>query len=449
MLHIKIDYRHCLEFIGEKDIQSYQQKINTYHHALWHKTEQGNDFLGWIDVASRTSDTELQAIEDIAAKLKAKSDIFVVVGIGGSYLGARAVIEALQPHFAHLQSTDTPQIVYAGHHLSEDYLYDLLQVLDNKDYSIAVISKSGTTTEPALAFRVLKQHIEHKYGKAEAATRIVAITDAQKGALKSLATQEGYTTLVVSDDIGGRFSVLSPVGLLPIAVAGFDIHALMRGAKDMELACKNSADIKQNPAALYAALRHALLDQGKQIEVMVNYLPALFYFNEWWKQLYGESEGKQHKGLFPAAVSNTTDLHSMGQYIQDGPRLMFETVLSVQNSQHQVAIPKDEANTDGLNYLTDKSITTINHFAETGTTLAHIDGGVPNIRIEIPEIKENVLGELIYFYEFACGLSAYMLEVNPFDQPGVEDYKRNMFALLGKPGFEAETQNIQTRLQKK
>ncbi len=449
MLHIKIDYRHCLEFIDEKDIQSYQQKIDTYHHALWHKTEQGSDFLGWTDVASRTSDTELQTIENIATKLKAKSDIFVVVGIGGSYLGARAVIEALQPHFAHLQNTDAPQIVYAGHHLSEDYLYDLLQVLDNKDYSIAVISKSGTTTEPALAFRVLKQHIEHKYGKAEAATRIVAITDAQKGALKSLATQEGYTTLVVPDDIGGRFSVLSPVGLLPIAVAGFDIHALMQGAKDMELACKNSADIKQNPAALYAALRHALLNQGKQIEVMVNYLPTLFYFSEWWKQLYGESEGKQHKGLFPAAVSNTTDLHSMGQYIQDGPRLMFETVLSVQNSHHQVAIPKDEANTDGLNYLTDKSITTINHFAEIGTTLAHIDGGVPNIRIEIPEIKENVLGELIYFYEFACGLSAYMLGVNPFDQPGVEDYKRNMFALLGKPGFETETQKIQTRLQEK
>ncbi len=448
MLNIKINYRHCLDFVSEKDIQSYQNKIDKYHHALWHKTDKGHDFLGWTDVASRTSNAELQSIENIAAKLKAKSDIFVVVGIGGSYLGARAVIEALQPHFAYLQNTEVPQIVYAGHHLSEDYLYDLLQVLDANDYSMAVISKSGTTTEPALAFRILKQHIERKYGKTEAAKRIVAITDAKKGALKSLATQEAYTTLVVPDDIGGRFSVLSPVGLLPIAMAGFDIRALVQGAKAMELACKNSADITQNPAALYAALRHALLDKGKQIEIMVNYLPALFYFSEWWKQLYGESEGKQHKGIFPAAVSNTTDLHSMGQYIQDGQRLMFETVLSVENSKYQVNIPEDNANIDGLNYLTDKSITAINHFAEIGTTLAHIDGGVPNIRIQIPEIKEHILGELIYFYEFACGLSAYMLGVNPFDQPGVEDYKRNMFALLGKPGFETETKKIQTRLKR-
>lgn len=435
MSNIKIDYTHSLNTISEHDLLIYQDKLTAYHSALLQKSAEGSDFLGWTDVASRSNTQTLAYIQGLADDLKTKSDIIVVIGIGGSYLGARAVIEALQSPFDWLQARQNPKIIYAGHQLSEDYLFQLLQVLNAYNYSLIVISKSGTTTEPAIAFRILKQHIENKYGKAEAAKRIIAITDAHKGALKSVADKEGYPCLVVPDDIGGRFSVLSPVGLLPIAVAGYDISALIQGAKSMEDCCRQSAEISQNPAALYAALRHALLAKGKAIEIMVNYLPSLYYLSEWWKQLYGESEGKAHKGIFPAAVNNTTDLHSMGQYIQDGQRLMFETVLSVKKSQYHLDIPTIKNDIDGLNYLADKNLTEINHMAALGTTLAHTEGGVPNIKIEIPKITETHLGELMYFYQFACGLSAYMLGVNPFNQPGVEAYKRNMFALLGKAGY--------------
>jgi glucose-6-phosphate isomerase len=333
-----------------------------------------------------------------------------------------------------------------GHNISEDYMADLLDVLDSHDYAVTVISKSGTTTEPALAFRIIKKHMEAKYGKKEAAERIIAITDKSKGALKTLSNSEGYKTYVVPDNVGGRYSVLTPVGLLPVAVAGFNIHALVRGAQEMEAFNKKSADISKNPVALYAAIRNGLYRKGKTTEIMVNYLPSLFYMSEWWKQLYGESEGKENKGIFPAGVSNTTDLHSMGQYIQEGLRNIFETVISVDNSRHSLEIPLDDTNLDGLNYLLGKSITEVNHNAELGTAIAHIDGDVPNIRISIPELNEENLGQLIYFYEFACGLSGYILDVNPFDQPGVEAYKKNMFALLGKPGFEEASKKIKSRL---
>lgn len=449
MAHINIDYKHCSDFISKDDILQYQHTIEVCHKAVLEKTAAGNNFLGWTDVASRSSEAMIQEIEKRAKFFAGKAKLFVVVGIGGSYLGTRAVVEALQHHFALMMPNDKPRLVYAGHQLSEDYMHDLLQLLDAHDYALCVISKSGTTTEPALAFRILKQHLENKYGAAEAANRIVAITDAHKGALKSLATLKAYPTFVVPDDIGGRFSVLSPVGLLPIAVAGYDIRALLKGAREMEALCCSTADINTNPAALYAALRHALLAKGKTVEIMVNYLPALSYMAEWWKQLFGESEGKEHKGIFPAAVNNTTDLHSMGQYVQDGQRILFETVLSVSRSKHKISIPYDAQDLDGLNYLRDKDMTEINRFAEMGTCLAHVDGGVPNIRIEVPRLDEEVLGALIYFYEFACALSAYMLEVNPFDQPGVEDYKKNMFALLGKSGYEDMQAQLLSRLHAK
>ena len=326
-------------------------------------------------------------------------------------------------------------------------MVDLLDVLDNYDYAVTVISKSGTTTEPALAFRIIKNHIEAKYGKQEAAERIIAITDKSKGALKTLADKEGYKTYVVPDDVGGRYSVLTPVGLLPIAVAGFDIHQLVKGAVEMQEFNKTTSNINENPVALYAATRNALYNSGKTTEIMVNYLPTLYYLTEWWKQLYGESEGKENKGIFPAGVSNTTDLHSMGQYIQEGLRNIFETVLSVEKSKKSLAIPMDDADLDGLNYLKGKTITEVNHNAQLGTALAHVDGQVPNLKISIPELNEENLGQLIYFYEFACGLSGYILDVNPFDQPGVEAYKKNMFALLGKPGFEEETKAIQAKLR--
>ena len=350
-------------------------------------------------------------------------------------------------HFSNFKKSDTPHILYAGHNISEDYLNDLLELLDSKEYAITVISKSGTTTEPAIAFRILKNHLEEKYGKADAQKRIIAITDKEKGALKELATQEGYQTYIVPDDVGGRYSVLSPVGLLPIAAAGFDIEQLLNGAQDMKnLIFDENTNVENNPALVYAAVRNALYNKGFLTEIMVNYEPRLFYITEWWKQLYGESEGKEQKGIFPAGVSFTTDLHSMGQYIQDGLRNLFETVISVKNSKNQLTIPEDATKLDKLNYIKGKRISEVNLQAEIGTSLAHIDGGVPNIRIEIEEINEYNLGQLIYFFEIACAVSGYILGVNPFDQPGVEDYKRNMFALLGKPGFEKETKEIKKRL---
>jgi glucose-6-phosphate isomerase len=434
MNQISIDLNNIKKFISEEEIQKIQKEIDIHYPALFNKTGKGNDFLGWVDLPSSFDKELFKKIEDEAARLRGNSELFVVIGIGGSYLGARAVIEALGHQFYDLLETRKyPYIIYAGHHLGEDYTAELLEILDKKDYSLAVISKSGVTTEPAIAFRILKNHIEKKYGKEGAKHRIIAITDKQRGALKGLADHEGYPTYVVPDDIGGRYSVLTPVGLLPIAMAGFDIRKLLQGAADMEAYCRNAKTIADNPVMAYVAARNALYRSGKTTEILVNYLPNLFYLTEWWKQLYGESEGKEGKGIFPAGVGFTTDLHSMGQYIQDGIRNIFETIISVEKSKHTVTIPSADDDADGLNYLAGKRIGYVNHMAEKGTLMAHVDGGVPNIRIVVPEISEYVLGQLIYFFELACGLSGYVLGVNPFDQPGVEAYKKNMFALLGKP----------------
>jgi glucose-6-phosphate isomerase len=442
---MKIDLTHVQPFLDNNLKSSLESRVSSVYETIFHKTGAGNDFLGWVDLPSSIDPAFLADIEQTAAELRRKSEIFVVIGIGGSYLGARAVIEALQNHFAPL-SNERPLIVYAGHNMSEDYLHDLIAVLDKKDYSLAVISKSGTTTEPAIAFRILKQHIINKYGEQEAASRIIAITDKAKGALKQLANVKGYKTYIVPDDVGGRFSVLTPVGLLPIAVAGIDIRALVKGAAEMEQLCK-ARPTTDNPVTQYAIARQVLYGMGKTNEIMVNYEPRLVYFSEWWKQLYGESHGKQHKGIFPASVTFSTDLHSMGQYIQDGLRNLFETVISVENSNHELRIPMENDDLDQLNYIAGKRISEVNHKAELGTVLAHEDGGVPNLRIVIPEVSEKVLGELIYFFEMACAVSGYMLDVNPFDQPGVEAYKKNMFALLGKKGFEEQTKKLNERLK--
>ena len=441
---MKIDLTHVQPFLDKALVSSLESRISEVYETIYKKTGAGNDFLGWVNLPSEIDESLLADIEKTAAFLRQKSEIFVVIGIGGSYLGARAVIEALQNHFAPLTG-EMPLIVYAGHNMSEDYLHDLMAILDKKDYSLSVISKSGTTTEPAIAFRILKQHIIKKYGEEEAASRIVAITDKARGALKQLANVKGYKTYIVPDDVGGRFSVLTPVGLLPIAMAGIDIRALVKGAVEMEQSCKSNPTV-DNLVSQYAVARQVLYGMGKTNEIMVNYEPRLVYFSEWWKQLYGESHGKQHKGIFPASVTFSTDLHSMGQYIQDGLRNLFETVISVENSNHKLCIPMENEDLDQLNYIAGKRISEVNHKAELGTVLAHEDGGVPNLRIVIPEVSEKVLGELIYFFEMACAVSGYMLDVNPFDQPGVEAYKKNMFALLGKKGFEEQTAALNKRL---
>ena len=447
MAHLKIDIKNALDFVKEEEIHAFQDEIDTHFEALYNKTGKGNDFLGWIDLPEEFPEELVKDIQQTAENLKGKAEIFVVIGIGGSYLGARAVIEALGHHFYELkQKKEYPLVLFAGQNISEDYLANLMDILDEKDYAVSVISKSGTTTEPAIAFRIIREHLENKYGQEEARKRIIAITDKEKGALRTLADNEGYKTYVVPDDVGGRYSVLTPVGLLPIAMAGFDIAKLLEGARHMKKELSASGSIKENPAALYAATRNALYNKGKKIEIMVNYQPELHYFTEWWKQLYGESEGKEGKGLFPAGVSFTTDLHSMGQYIQDGLRIMFETVLSVEKPVKKLEIPKDKNNLDKLNYIAGKPIHEVNQMAEKGTTFAHVDGGVPNIRIIIPQVNEESLGELIFFYEMACAVSGYILGINPFDQPGVEAYKSNMFALLGKPGFEEETEKMKKRL---
>lgn len=417
MINIQLDINRALDFIKKEEVDSFQNEIDQKHAQLLDKTGKGNDFLGWVGLPSSITTEFLDEVKADADRMAAKADVFVVIGIGGSYLGSRAVIEALQHQFSALIDTDRPKIIYAGQNISEDYMVDLMDVLDTKDYAVTVISKSGTTTEPALSFRIIKNHLEAKYGKEEAAERIIAITDKSRGALKTLSDKEGYKTYVVPDDVGGRYSVLTPVGLLPIAVAGFDIHELVKGAQEMEEFNKTNSKIDENPVALYAAVRNSLYNSGKTTEIMVNYLPTLYYMTEWWKQLYGESEGKENKGIFPVGVSNTTDLHSMGQYIQEGIRNIFETVISVEKSKKKLEIPMDDADLDGLNYLKGKTITEVNHNAELGTAIAHVDGGVPNIRISIPELNELNLGQLIYFYEFACGLSGYILDVNPFDQP--------------------------------
>ncbi len=442
---MKLELNHIFPFVSKEAIQAHESAVASVYHTIYNKTGAGNDFLGWVSLPSEIDESLIADIEQTAATLRGKSDLFVVVGIGGSYLGARAVIEALQNHFAPLTG-EKPLIVYAGHNMSEDYLDELLAILDHRDYSLAVISKSGTTTEPAIAFRILKGHIIKKYGEQEAASRIVAITDKAKGALKQLANVKGYKTYVVPDDVGGRFSVLTPVGLLPIAMAGIDIRQLIAGAVEMEKLCKSNPTLNGNIVSEYAVVRHLLYGMGKTNEIMVNYEPRLVYFSEWWKQLYGESHGKGHKGIFPASVTFSTDLHSMGQYIQDGLRNLFETVISVEHSNHELRIPMESDDLDQLNYIAGKRISEVNHKAELGTMLAHVDGGVPVLRIVIPEVSAFVLGQLIYFFEMGCALSGYMLEVNPFDQPGVEAYKKNMFALLGKKGYEAQTEALNKRL---
>lgn len=435
MKDFNIYIEHTQEFVNDFDLELIAGEAKSARDVLVAKKGKGNDFLGWIDLPNDISQDILNNIKDDVSRLSACSKIFVVIGIGGSYLGARAVIEALQSEFASMEESGHPVVVYAGHTLSEDYYAQLLTLLDKEDYSVAVISKSGTTTEPAVAFRIIKAHLENKYGKQVAAERIIAITDANRGALHDIASKEGYRTYVIPDNVGGRFSVLTPVGLLPIAMAGYDINLLLKGARDMRERCVGTLDYQDNPALLYAAVRNILYRKGRKVEILENFVPNLRYLSEWWKQLYGESEGKEGKGILPHSLSFTTDLHSMGQYVQDGERLMFETVLSVANPQRNVRIPEDEQNLDGINYLLSKSLTEINHNAELGTILAHKDGSVPVIRIEISQVNEYVLGQLIYFFEFACGISGYMLGVNPFDQPGVEAYKKNMFRLLGKPGY--------------
>ncbi len=447
MKSISLNLDKTFDFISKDTVESYAGQLQKHNEDLHNKTGKGNDFLGWVNLPTSISEAELADYEATAKTLQDKKiEVFVVVGIGGSYLGAKAVVDALTDSFAQLKGSDKPLILFAGQNIGEDYLYELRQLLKTKEYALAVISKSGTTTEPAIAFRLLKQDIEEKYGKEEAVSRIIAVTDAERGALKSLANSEGYKTYVIPDDVGGRYSVLTPVGLLAIAVAGFDIRALVQGAVDMENASGPDVTFENNLPAQYAAVRNELYKNGKMIEVLVNYNPKLHYFAEWWKQLYGESEGKEGKGIFPASVDFTSDLHSMGQYIQEGERKLFETVLSVASPDREVRIPSDEANLDSLNYLADKRVDEVNKMAELGTMLAHVDGGVPNIQVELPKLNEYYLGQLIYFFEKACGLSGYTLGVNPFDQPGVEAYKKNMFALLEKPGFEEATKAIKARL---
>ena len=407
----------------------------------------GNDFLGWVALPSSIDAEQLAAVNEVANRLREKAEVIVCIGIGGSYLGAKAVLEAMSNSFALLKrDSKEPIVLFAGQNISEDYTYELLDAVKDRELAVVVISKSGTTTEPAIAFRILKAELERRYGKAEAAERIVAVTDKARGALKTLATQEGYSTFVIPDDVGGRFSVLTPVGLLPLAAAGIDIEALVRGAQDMQKATDENVPYEQNIAAQYAAVRNALYAEGKKIEILASYEPKLQYIAEWWKQLYGESEGKEGKGIFPASVTLTADLHSMGQYIQEGERMLMETVISVAKPDHSITIESDEENLDGLNFLAGKRISEVNRMAELGVQLAHTDGGVPNIRIELPAIDAYHIGALLYFFERACGISGYILGVNPFNQPGVEAYKKNMFALLDKPGYEAESKAIKERL---
>ena len=444
MRTIQVKNQNVACAVSAADIDALKGKAAEAMEKLHKGTGAGNDFLGWLTLPTDTDDALLNEIEAAAKSLQG-CEYVVAIGIGGSYLGAKAVIEALSDSFAAMKPAKGPRVLFAGQNIGEDYLYELIDLLKGKKFGIIVISKSGTTTEPAIAFRMLKEMLEAQVGKAEAAKTIIAITDAKKGALRKLATEEGYKTFVIADNVGGRFSVLTPVGLLPIAVAGFDIRALIEGAKAME--AKTAECGENNIAEVYAMTRNALYNAGKKIEILVNFNPKLHYFGEWWKQLYGESEGKDGKGIFPAAVDNTTDLHSMGQWIQDGERTIFETVISVEEQKYTTVIPTDDANLDGLNYIAGKRVDEVNKMAELGTQIAHVDGNVPNIKITIPSLTEYHLGELIYFFEKACGISGYILDVNPFNQPGVEAYKKNMFALLNKPGYEAESAAIQAKLK--
>ncbi len=435
MENLSVKMADSLENTYQKSLNEITAEVLSAREHLLKGDAAGNDFLGWVNLPEDYDKAEYARIKADVARLSAKSKVFVVIGIGGSYLGARMVIEALQSEFASMVRGSKPYVVYAGHTLGEDYYSQLLTLLDHEDYSVAVISKSGTTTEPAVAFRIIKAHLENKYGKSEASQRIVAITDARKGALHDIAVKEGYPMYVIPDNVGGRFSVLTPVGLVPIAMAGFDTDRLMQGARDMRKICIEKNTLEENPALKYAAIRNVLYRSGIKVEMLVSSLPNLRYLAEWWKQLYGESEGKEHKGLLPHSLSITTDLHSMGQYVQDGERLMMETMIRVKEPATHVPVPTDEKNLDDINYLVNKSLTEINDCAMRGTIEAHLSGGVPVMEIGVERVDEYVLGQLIYFFEFACGVSGYTLGVNPFDQPGVEAYKKNMFRLLGKPGF--------------
>ena len=444
--NISINLKNASGFISYEEVIALAQQSVRHLDALNAGTGSGNDFLGWLSLPDDIL-PQLDRIERIAKHLRSVSDTTVVIGIGGSYLGARAVIEALSHTFSPLLKTKHHEILYAGQNICEDYLSDLLEILDNRNYSIVVISKSGTTTEPAIAFRILKDHLERKMGKAVAADRIIAVTDSEKGALRTLAETNGYDTFVIPDNIGGRYSVLTPVGLLPIAISGLDIRMLIKGAKAMELITRNNKNAAANLSLLYAAARNLILQSGRTTEMLVGFTPKLHFLAEWWKQLYGESEGKDGKGIFPASVDFTTDLHSLGQYIQDGQRILFETMISVKSPRKKLTIPKENDDSDQLNYIAGKRLSEVNHNAETGTALAHNDGNIPIITLTIPELDEYYIGQFIYFFEIACAISGYILDVNPFDQPGVEAYKNNMFALLNKPGFEEAGKKIKERLK--
>ena len=448
MENIKLEINKSLGFISKDKLAAYEPKVRACMETLEKGTGLGNDFLGWLHLPSSITKEHLDDLKATAQVLRENCEVVVVAGIGGSYLGARAVIEAMSNSFLWLQEKKAgqPTIIFAGHNIGEDYLYELTSFLKDKKFGVINISKSGTTTETALAFRLLKKQCEDQRGKEMARKVIVAVTDAKKGAARVTADKEGYKSFIIPDNVGGRFSVLTPVGLLPIAVAGIDIDQLVEGARKMEEVCANQ-NMMENPAALYAATRNELYQNEKKIEILVNFQPKLHYFMEWWKQLYGESEGKDHKGIYPSSVDFSTDLHSMGQWIQEGERTIYETVISVETPNHELYVPSDEENLDGLNFLAGKRVDEVNKMAELGTQLAHVDGGVPNMRVSVPKLNEYYLGQLIYFFEKACGISGYLLEINPFNQPGVEAYKKNMFALLNKPGYEEETKAIQARLK--
>ena len=447
MKNIALNIDKVKGFVSEETILAYESKVAAAQKALEEGTAPGNDFLGWLHLPSSITKEFIGEINATAQVMRENCEVVVVAGIGGSYLGARAIIEALSNNFAaFIGDKKNPTVIFAGHNISEDYLSELTDFLKDKKFGVINISKSGTTTETALAFRLLKKQCEDQRGKEMASKVIVAITDAVKGAARITANKEGYKSFIIPDNVGGRFSVLTPVGLLPIAIAGFDIEALVGGAQDMEKATAPTVPFTENIAAMYAATRNALYAAGKKIEILVNYQPKLHFTSEWWKQLYGESEGKENKGIFPASVDFTTDLHSMGQWIQEGERTIFETVLSIEEPNSSLTVPSDEENLDGLNFLAGKHVDEVNKMAELGTQLAHVDGGVPNIRISIPKLNEYYLGQLIYFFEIGCGISGYVLGVNPFNQPGVEAYKKNMFALLDKPGYEEESKALRARL---
>ncbi|WP_141433829.1 glucose-6-phosphate isomerase [Bacillus sp. 03113] len=448
MTHIKFDYSKALSFFGEHEITYLQDAVKVAHHSLHEKTGAGNDFLGWIDLPAEYDQEEFARVQKSAEKIKNDSDVLLVVGIGGSYLGARAAIEMLQHSFYNVlpkEKRSTPQIIFIGNNISSSYLTDVIDLLEGKDFSINVISKSGTTTEPAIAFRIFRKLLEEKYGVEEARKRIYATTDKARGALKTLANEEGYESFVIPDDVGGRYSVLTPVGLLPIAVSGADIEAMMKGANQAREDFSQS-ELEDNIAYQYAAVRNVLYNKGKTIEMLINYEPGLQYFSEWWKQLFGESEGKDQKGIYPSSANFSTDLHSLGQYVQEGRRDLFETIVKVDSPRHELIIEAEENDLDGLNYLAGETVDFVNNKAFEGTLLAHTDGGVPNLVVSIPKMDEYTFGYLVYFFEKACAISGYLLGVNPFDQPGVEAYKVNMFALLGKPGFEEKKAELEKRL---